>query len=82
MARKNRDYKIVSYIEEVFYFKCVEEANKNDQSLSDYLRDLIIRDLHEKEEINEADFAEVLYDNSSTKQLVEQVVAGNPTSES
>lgn len=67
MARQTRDYKLVSYVEELFYNKAVHIANVQDQSVSDYIRDLIIKDLHEKGNLSEEDFAEVVYNSANTR---------------
>lgn len=61
LSRQNRQRKIISYVEETFYELAVFNANRRDQSLSDYIRYLLIKDLHEGKYVSEDDFASVVY---------------------
>lgn len=67
MPRQVRGSKIVCYIEETFFNLTVEAANKMDQSTSDYIRDLIVKDLHERGMIEESDFAGVVYNSLNSR---------------
>lgn len=75
MPRQLRGNKVISYVEDRFYELAVQIANEQDQSLSDYIRDLIVKDLHEKDKITNEDFAIVVY-NSLNSRLDVDVAAG------
>jgi hypothetical protein len=67
MPRQKRSEKLFCYIEDQFYDRVVEVANQQDQSMSDYLRDLIIEDLYKKEMITEIDFVQVVHESVNSR---------------
>lgn len=67
MPRQRRDQKLFCYIEDQFYDRVVEVANQQDQSMSDYIRDLVIEDLYKKEMIAEVDFVTVVHESVNSR---------------
>jgi len=67
MSRQKRDYKLFCYIEEQFYLRVVEVANQQDQSVSDYIRDLLIEDLYRKKLLTTPDFVSVVHNSSNSR---------------